>query len=112
MQILRSLVSKEVLDVCNREIDSYLMQRLWSLSNTTWGSSLHEGITGTCMAASPSNLTCIKIRAAILKHLPDSKELNLNYHYWNKHWRLHKAFVIPEKILYRKDKLLQVEVYY
>ena len=85
MQVLSRLLPEKVIDLCNHEIDAYLKQRLWSLSNTTWGSSLHEGITGTCMAAAPTPTTCMKIRSAIIDHLPDSKELNLNYHYWNKH---------------------------
>ena len=85
MQVLSRLLPEKVIDLCNQEIDAYLKQRLWSVSNTTWGSCLHEGITGTCMAAAPTATTCMKIRSAIIDHLPDSKELNLNYHYWNKH---------------------------
>ena len=37
------------------------------------------------MAAAPTPTTCMNIRAAIIDHLPDSKELNLKYHYLNKH---------------------------
>ncbi len=85
MQVLHNLVPDSILRLCNNEIDSIIHERLWSLSNSTWGSSLHEGISGTCMAATPSSLILIKLRAAIVKHLPPSEQINMNYHYWNKH---------------------------
>ena len=73
MKILQEVVSKDVIDLCNKEVDQYLKERVWSPSNVTWGSSLYEGIDGTCLAATPSSLMLIKIRAAIIKHLPPTK---------------------------------------
>ena len=85
MLIYRNLVSKEVLDQCNTEIDNLLPTQRWSSSHTTWGSSLYDGIPGTCMRAVPTFKLVKIIKDAIIDTLPTSSNLNMNYHYWLKY---------------------------
>ena len=86
MQVLQTAVSDRLLYQCNQEIDHYLKshERVWSSSNTTWSPSLYEGIDGTCLAATPSDIILMKIRAAVIDYLPPSNKININYHYWHK----------------------------
>ena len=86
MQVLQTAVSDKLLYQCNQEIDHYLKshERVWSSSNTTWSPSLYEGIDGTCLAATPSDIILMKIRAAVIDYLPPSNKININYHYWHK----------------------------
>ena len=85
MLIYKNLVTKEVLDQCNAEIDSLLPTQRWSSSHTTWGTSLYDGIPGTCMRAVPTFKTVKIIKDAISSILPPCSNLNMNYHYWLKY---------------------------
>ena len=85
MLIYKNLVTKEVLDQCNAEIDSLLPTQRWSSSHTTWGSSLYDGVQGVCMRAVPTFKTVKIIKDAISSILPPCSKLNMNYHYWLKY---------------------------
>ena len=99
MLIIRDCVSKNICNLCNKEIDSFLEKRVWSLSDTTWHPYLQEGIPGTCAASPPSRLVEIKVRSAVKKYLPDlpREQIVLNYHYWLKYsgvnWHEDKKYI-------------------
>jgi|TARA_B100001996_G_scaffold233879_1_gene180560 hypothetical protein len=82
MKLIRNVLPESTIKLFNSEMDRMLDQRCWSLSSTTWGSTLHDGIDGVCAAATPSAMLLVKLRTIIKKYFPSSRNLNCNYHLW------------------------------
>lgn len=84
MIIIPEAVSKDVIERCNKEIDSRISSNTWGI-NQRWGSELYDGIPGSCLIGDLSSEVYLIVRRQLRKHLPECGRMDFMYHYWTKH---------------------------
>jgi hypothetical protein len=80
MKIIKNSIRKELIQLCNGEIDELLPKRAWSINQTTWNEQLlGSDIPGVCLSADVSVFIEIKIKNEILNLLPEVDKITINY---------------------------------
>jgi hypothetical protein len=85
MKVIPEAIRKELIDLCNQEIDALISQRAWSSNQTTWNEGLFADVPGVCLSADVSFLLEREIKKELLLHLlPLHDKLSINYNVWLK----------------------------
>ena len=80
MKLIKNSLRKELISLCNDEIDKLLPSRAWSINQTTWNKELlGDDFHGVCLSADVSSFTERKIKTELLKLLPEADKITMNY---------------------------------
>lgn len=84
MEIIKNSIRKELLSLCNDEIDALISERAWSSNQTTWDEGLFADIPGVCLSTDLSFLFQRELKKELLPHLPKVDKIIINYNLWLK----------------------------
>ena len=82
MRIVNDVLSEELFQKCDEELKSKLTKSCWRTSFLTWAPLLHQGITGSCLAADVSDELSELIHEEINDYLPEHQRIRCNFHLW------------------------------
>tara|TARA_S200000501_G_C20414665_1_gene565152 strand:- start:62 stop:562 length:501 start_codon:yes stop_codon:yes gene_type:complete len=82
LKLIENSISNDLFKNCVKELNEKLSENCWTSSSLTWGSTIKNGIVGSCVVTPVSDAIHHLLEKELKSYLPNYDELMCQYYIW------------------------------
>ena len=82
MKLIKNSISDNLYSLCCNELNTFKHKHRWTSSRVTWGETLEEGITGSCISTPVSEEVQDLLEEELKSTLPECDILRFQHYIW------------------------------